>query len=538
MALHVREIIKHLPKEFAQQCGFPCDQQWVRLGEAETPKGSVPEWVSKRRCHSQYGMLMDVLVRQMLFDLGCRYQVTTMVSAEEIPASMRQWDIGLFATSEAVFASYHSKSKLPAESTVRSSMDLEGVYEWLQKIVFDSCACPNVMLLAPEFNHGYVTGHPDLVFDHCVIDIKTTKNFKAMRRETILQLLSYYCLLKISRANSPSSVKVTSVGVLLPVTRELQYYTVPESFDWKRFWDGVEAIASGPLNRHRTRDLNVIALGMLYQGHDTIFRTLGNTIKKEKGSISYSVGKYLNELKKYGERWAQPACQLYIHSPRSKALVKVKEEDLSKAHALISEAGLAFYTHTPYVINLCDLDATSRDEEGVAEKALQVVRADLELTAKLGGRGVVIHTGKSKKLPVRTAVLKMRREIINLLEHASEQTPLLLETGAGQGTELCCSAKSMSLLYHSIPDHLRSRFGICVDTCHVFSFGEDPYQYILQLDHLAPGSIKLIHYNNSAVPKGAHHDSHAALLDGYIDAKCLYDVAVWARRTKTPLVRE
>jgi deoxyribonuclease-4 len=267
---------------------------------------------------------------------------------------------------------------------------------------------------------------------------------------------------------------------------------------------------------------------------------MGNTIKKERGSIFWSVSQYMTSLAAYPERWANPCCQLYIHPPRSKVQLRARPDDLAQAKAAISDHQIMFYTHTPYIINLCDLEANSRGESpgSVAAKVLQIVKDDLNWTAQLGGKGVVIHTGKYKTLTPREGALRMRNSVLQLLEHASPQAPLLLETGAGQGTELLCSAQGMASFYHCIPTHLKDRFGICVDTCHCFSANYDPYEYILELAQLAPGAIKMIHYNNSRVPKGSRHDAHAPLLDGYIDIKCLYDVAIWARKNEVPIIRE
>lgn len=532
--LHVKQIIssKSFSKNLPEGCGFPKDPKWNTFHD-DGNKGSIPDWVIKRKCHSQYGMLMDVLVRQMLCDL-CRSHGTTMVGTV---TKHKGWSTDLFKISQQVFSGYGSKSKLPAESTLRATMELDLVYEWLEKL-FLSKSKPHAVALAPEFNHGQITSHPDLIFDGMVLDIKTTGDFSKMKRDALLQVLCYYSLLKTMGPTNQLGLAPRGVGFLLPVTRELLWLELPTEFDHSKFWTGMNV----PLVSHNEiiwrRQLNEVSLSLIRDGRQTIFRTIGNTVRKEKGSISGTIASYLDHLKVYGERWAQPACQLYIHPPLSKRLIKIYESDLDKTRSIIAENKLLFYTHTPYVINLCDLEVTSRGEEDVATKALGVVRKDLEVTAKIGGKGVVIHTGKSKKMGVRSAALKMRSNMIKLLRSATPETQLLLETGAGQGTELLCSARGMALFYKAIPEELRERFGICVDTCHVFSAGYDPYQYILDLEKLAPGALKMIHYNNSSVPKGSCHDSHAGLFEGYIEIKCLYEVAVWARKNNVPLIRE
>lgn len=81
-----------------------------------------------------------------------------------------------------------------------------------------------------EMEHGHIQGHPDFVSMDCVYDVKTTTRFGKMRVETILQLLSYYCLTQLNHMQH-----IQSVGLILPL--QLQVVKVNLStWNWKPFY--------------------------------------------------------------------------------------------------------------------------------------------------------------------------------------------------------------------------------------------------------------------------------------------------------------
>lgn len=79
-----------------------------------------------------------------------------------------------------------------------------------------------------------IVGHPDVVIEDCVYDIKTTGRVNAMRTQTIFQILSYYCLAQIRGLN------VTHVGLILP--SQLKIFKVDlKGWDWREFWERMKA---------------------------------------------------------------------------------------------------------------------------------------------------------------------------------------------------------------------------------------------------------------------------------------------------------
>ena len=82
------------------------------------------------------------------------------------------------------------------------------------------------------------------------------------------------------------------------------------------------------------------------------------------------------------------------------------------------------------------------------------------------------------------------------------------------------------------------KLGICVDTCHVYSAGFQPFDYIQRVEEIAPGAIRLLHFNDSRYYLGSRCDAHARIGSGCIGIIELFKVANWAIKNNVPMVRE
>jgi endonuclease IV len=546
--MHVLDVLKHLPSDTIEKCGFKDGQLscsgWQAICGSTGTAATLPDWVTKGKCYSQFGMLMDVMTRRILFDLCLTHNVG-LATTEVYETG--EWASKTNQICRDVFKGFKSIGKLPAESTLTRTLELEKMAAWLESELFlRSEVCPRVMALAPELNCDLLTGHPDLVFDSCVLDIKTTKNFRGMAPKAMAQVLAYYSIMKAK------DIPVTHIGFLLPLQQQIWIYEV-FGFDWPAYLQKMLGIANSPLNPVYNHRINTLALALIsasgpYSAADLVFRTMGNHIKKEKGQLLFSLTQYLGFLSTISSRLAPIACQAFLHPNRNGNIGKMTNTDLVASKKYISDHSILYHTHTPYLINLCHPTTSKRTKEkDPFEWCLGVVKEDLSWTSQVGGKGVIIHTGKCKKMDMKTAVTKMREFVVHLLLHATKECPLLLETGAGQHTEILCDAKSLAAFYRCIPKELRDRFGICVDTCHVFAAGHDPFEYITEFTKLTQNSaqqvgqslaIRLVHFNNSRAAKGSCKDQHAGIMSGQIPISSLFNVARWAKDVGVPLVRE
>ncbi|MBA42807.1 MAG: hypothetical protein CMF62_02220 [Magnetococcales bacterium] len=157
---------------------------------------------------------------------------------------------------------------------------------------------------------------------------------------------------------------------------------------------------------------------------------------------------------------------------------------------------------------------------------------------------------KKKELSLEIAYNNMFSSIIHVLNKTKDMTPiLLLETTAGQGTELCYKLEDLAYFYKKFKKHrdpkIRNRIGLCVDTCHIFSAGYDlrnekkvnlyleTFNELIGLSH-----IKLIHLNDSGVEHGKRVDRHESLGYGKIGLEGLMHFAKKFIKMKVPLILE
>lgn len=197
--------------------------------------------------------------------------------------------------------------------------------------------------------------------------------------------------------------------------------------------------------------------------------------------------------------------------------------------AAFERAGVHLYVHAPYTLNLARADARP------AEAALQ---RELEMAASVGARGVVLHVGKHLHLPPAEGAENMAAAIGRVLDHAPPGPLLLLETAAGQGTELFADPLDLGRFARRLLQRHPGRLALCLDTCHAFASGATLGPELMDALHaLAP--IALLHVNGSLRPHGCWVDRHAPLLQGSeLPEAELRGAVAWARRHHVDCVLE
>ena len=217
--------------------------------------------------------------------------------------------------------------------------------------------------------------------------------------------------------------------------------------------------------------------------------------------------------------------QIFLGSPTSSRL-NISDAELMAAGKCVAESGAKLFVHSPYIINLC-----TAGEDGWN---VVLLKKNLQYAAAIGCRGVVVHVGKSTKQSLGEAMATMKANVLAALEDATEDCPLLLETPAGQGTEVLTEEKAFVDFVQEIGD---PRLRICIDTCHVFACGHKPLDYIQHTcNH--EDLVKLIHYNDSATPCGSRKDRHAFMGQGHIGMDGMKKIAEFCGDKGLPMVIE
>jgi endonuclease IV len=207
------------------------------------------------------------------------------------------------------------------------------------------------------------------------------------------------------------------------------------------------------------------------------------------------------------------ALQIFASNPRSTNMTDLKKyEILSKEiNEYLKKHDFKLVIHSPYVINVAN-DFKHDKRTMPIEKCywIQSIINQLEISNIIGSDGVVLHVGKYVKLTNENGLENMKIAINYILSYMIENklnTKLIIETPAGQGTELLTDLKDFTNFINNFTKQQQKYLGICFDTAHTWALG---YSLV---------DVTLIHFNNSEVNKGDKKDRHAVLFNGKISNK-------------------
>ena len=342
-------------------------------------------------------------------------------------------------------------------------------------------------------------GHPDYRTATQIFEVKMTGQLKQNWQDFLFQVFAYAAL-------DPA---VTDVYLVLPLQEILWHHDV-------RTWT-----ASGKAAEYRTY--------------------LETAITKKLGAVGpaaalveiHKIGNHMHKLKSLADTVRglprdRPS-QIFLCGPQSSRL-NIEDAELAATAAAVAATGVQLFIHSPYIINLC----TAPSAENEAYHTRLLIK-NLQYATVIGARGVVVHVGKSTTQEMGAAMATMKANMLEAMEHATATCPVLLETPAGQGTEVLRTWAEFAGFVADIGD---PRLRICIDTCHVFACGHAPLTYLQQMTEKHPGFTKLIHFNDSATACGSCLDRHAAIGQGHIGYETMAEIAMHATMAGLPMVVE
>jgi deoxyribonuclease-4 len=386
-------------------------------------------------------------------------------------------------------------SKIVASKTTEPYLD--HIRETRKKVRF---LAVGDMEFEPTIAGDRVEGHPDIRTPTQIFEIKMTGQLKQNWVDFLFQTFAYAAL-------EPA---ITHIHIVLPLQEIVWAYDVgptswPKRADYRAF---LETAATKKDTTGGTQMAAFLLINTHFIGsHMPKLKSLPDTIR------SFPV--------------SRPA-QIFLAGPQS-ARLNIADAELAATAAATQETTSRWFIHSPYIINLC----TPPGEQDDYHTAL--LRKNLRYGVAAGAGGVVVHVGKSTKQDLTTALAHMRANTLTALEDATPECPLLLETPAGQGTEVLTKWSEFAAFVAEIND---PRLRICIDTCHVFACGADPHTYLTDFLTAHPGMTKLIHFNDSATPCGSCLDRHAFCGQGHIGLEKMTAIATAATAANLPMVIE
>lgn len=233
--------------------------------------------------------------------------------------------------------------------------------------------------------------------------------------------------------------------------------------------------------------------------------------------------------------------QVFTVSPQQYTPKKIQDSILLNIRKYNTDNNIKCVIHGSFLLNFC-----REPESNIHQSGLNLLTTDLNYSVPLGAIGVVIHMGKNvDKYEPEKAFNNYVTGLKSALYKSNSSSVILLETGAGQGTEICTSIIELGKIRKAIPDNLKHRVGFCLDTCHMYAAGYnlgDP-EYVDMLEkhisiYLGWDNVKLIHLNDSKDHLCSYKDRHEDICHGQIEFDGLLHFIKLANKYNVPIVLE
>jgi deoxyribonuclease-4 len=231
--------------------------------------------------------------------------------------------------------------------------------------------------------------------------------------------------------------------------------------------------------------------------------------------------------------------QVFI-SATTNYLDKKYESDLK----FIRDNKITLVVHGSYSINL------SRRWTTTDWWILQFI-GEIKASEQIKAFGIVIHTGKKLDLSDSEAINNMYTALL-YVHHNTEihnHVKIIIETASGQGSETLTKIEDLCKFmnkFYSHPDKkVRERFGICIDTCHIFAAGhdirneKDMNKFFGSIENaIGINKIKLCQINDSKKGLGSKLDRHENIGYGEIGKEPILRVTKFMKKLEIPIVLE
>ena len=266
---------------------------------------------------------------------------------------------------------------------------------------------------------------------------------------------------------------------------------------------------------------------------------IGNHVSVSKGYLA--MGRHESSLG--GNTFA-----FFPRNPRGGRSKDTSPGDIASLRQYLSDNNFGkLVVHGAYTMNIC----TAKEE--VRANSREMLRDDLLKLQTLPGNFYNFHPGCHVGQGIETAVGQIAEALADLIREVEEasQSPLqnkiLLETMAGKGSEVGGSFEQLREIIDRAAalggDDLRSKLGVCLDTCHIWDAGYDiqddldgvlrEFDAVIGLDNLCA-----VHLNDSKNERGSRKDRHEKLGQGIIGADALRAVVRHPLLQNRPFILE
>lgn len=234
------------------------------------------------------------------------------------------------------------------------------------------------------------------------------------------------------------------------------------------------------------------------------------------------------------------AFALFTKNQKQWAAKPLDNETIALFQANLAKSGILpkhILPHDSYLINL------GHPEEDKRQKSLEAFIDEVNRCSQLGLDRLNFHPGSHLKQISEEECIDRIAMSMNEALSVTEGVTLVIENTAGQGSNLGWRFEHLNAIIERIED--KSRVGVCIDTCHMFTAGYDirtkeaydatwtEFDTIVGFKYL-----KGMHINDSKPDLGSHVDRHDSLGKGKIGLDAFGFIMNDPRMDDIPLVLE
>lgn len=210
--------------------------------------------------------------------------------------------------------------------------------------------------------------------------------------------------------------------------------------------------------------------------------------------------------------------QYFTRNPRGGAVADLDMKDVKDYLAFSSEHGIHdVLAYAPY-----DADPAT-DKMSERDFALLVYSEDLARLAEVEGGLYLVRPGSRLGISVEEG-LKDVADALNKVITPSQTTTVLLDTMAGEGTQVGCNFQQLAAIIDQVK--LSDHVGVCLDAAAVWAEG---YDIVHDLDGVLEEfdrtiglkKLRAVHLNDATHDLGSHVDRHARIGEGKIGFEAL-----------------
>lgn len=253
----------------------------------------------------------------------------------------------------------------------------------------------------------------------------------------------------------------------------------------------------------------------------------------------FSIAGGFHEALLIARRYKCTALQLFTKNSNTWKERIVTDEEISQFHKVREEVGIrAVASHASYLINLASPEPRKH------HMSKEALIHELNRSTSLNIPYVVLHPGAHMASGEEKGCLRVAETINEIFDQPPpSQTRLLLETTAGQGSNIGYTFEQLAFMVKNIGD--KDRIGFCFDTCHVFAAGYDirtPKAYAKTMEKfdeiLGLKNLCLIHLNDSKKGLGSRIDRHEHITKGMIGTAAFKEIMNDKRLETIPKILE